>query len=61
MMEHLRVRYVVRYPSPPGPAGTPRTVRVALVNPENGSPLTIKGVNGKTVAANVSLQSTYTP
>ncbi len=61
VMEHLRVRYVIRYRLPNAAAGTPRTVRVALVNPKTGMPLKITDATGKTVTANVSLEATYTP
>jgi Ca-activated chloride channel homolog len=62
VMEHLRVRYVVRYISPnPSGRASARTVRIALVNPRTGAPLKIAGTSGKTVVANLSLQATYTP
>jgi Ca-activated chloride channel homolog len=62
VMEHLRVRYVVRYISPISSSrGTARTVRVALVDPRTGAPLKITDASGKTVVANLSLQTTYTP
>jgi Ca-activated chloride channel family protein len=62
MMEHLRVRYIITYTSSgPGGGGTPRRVRVALVDPHTGRPLRITDASGKVIAASVSGEASYTP
>jgi hypothetical protein len=71
MMEHLRVRYVLKYVSSNPAAGTghARTVRVALVDPKTGSkagskgeaPLRIVDASGKAITARADLQGSYTP
>jgi Ca-activated chloride channel homolog len=62
MMEHLRVRYVIRYVSSnPASTGRPRSVRIALVNPDTGAPLRIVDDAGKVIATNVVAQGSYTP
>jgi Ca-activated chloride channel family protein len=71
MMEHLRVRYVLKYVSsnPAAGAGHARTVRVALVDPKAGSksgakgeaPLRIVDASGKAITARADLQGSYTP
>lgn len=62
MMENLRVRYVITYRSSNDlDPNSPRSVRVALVDPKTGGPLQIIDTNGKTIAANVIVEDTYTP
>jgi Ca-activated chloride channel homolog len=62
MMENLRVRYVITYRSSMDlDLNSPRSVRVALVNPRTGGPLQIIDTNGKTIAASVIVQETYIP
>jgi VWFA-related protein len=62
MMEHLRVRYIITYTSSsPRGGGTPRRVRVALVDPHTGGPLRITDATGKVIAASVSGETSYTP
>lgn len=62
IMEHLRVRYVLRYV--PSSAGTPpsgHSIRVDLVNPHTGAPLRIVGDAGRTIVPTVTVQSGETP
>jgi Ca-activated chloride channel family protein len=61
VMENLKTRYVITYRSSTKDVGTPRTVRVELVNPRTGAPLEIVDASGKPVHASVILQSTYLP
>jgi hypothetical protein len=61
MMEHLRVRYVIKYTSSAPPnTDAARTVRIALVDPA-GAPLRITDASGKVITARVNLQGTYRP
>jgi VWFA-related protein len=60
IMENLRVRYVVTYVSSnPTISGPPRHIRVELINPQTGQPLTIRDSNSKPVAAKVFIQEAY--
>jgi Ca-activated chloride channel homolog len=62
MMENLKVRYVLTYRSSNNlDPNTPRSVRVALVDPNTGGPLRIVDANAKTVPAMVVVQDSYTP
>jgi hypothetical protein len=62
MLEHLRVRYVIKYTSSnPAGAGPARTVAVAIVNPRTGGPLRIVDSAGRVVTKKVSLQGSYRP
>jgi Ca-activated chloride channel family protein len=61
MMENLKTRYVITYRSSTKDMGTPRTVRVELVNPRSGAPLEIVDASGKPVHASVISKSTYLP
>jgi Ca-activated chloride channel family protein len=62
LMENLRLRYVITYkPSTNADLGSPRTVRVELVNPKTGGPLQIVDADGKTIRASVIVQDSYTP
>lgn len=61
VMEHLRVRYVIRYVAHGGPSGSPRSVRVVLVDPRTGGPLRVVDQSGKAIVASVSAESSYTP
>jgi len=62
MMEHLRVRYVIRYVSSnPADTGVARSVRVMLVNPATEAPLRLVGASGKASAARPIVQGSYTP
>ncbi len=62
LMENLRVRYVITYKSSSGgDLGTPRTVRIELVDPSTGGPLEIVDANGKPVRSQLFFEHTYTP
>jgi len=62
MMENLKVRYVLTYRSSKDlDPNTPRSVRVALVDPNTGGPLRIVDANAKTIPAMVVVQDSYTP
>ena len=60
LMENLKVRYVLRYRSTTT-GGSPRTVRVELVNSQTGGPLEIIDKDGHPIRARVVVQDTYTP
>ena len=61
LMENLRLRYVIKYKSSaaPGSAGT-HSIRVELIEPETGAPLTIVDLNGKTVSSPLSFSASCT-
>ena len=61
VMENLKVRYVITYKSNNGDANSPRTVRVELVDTQNGGALVIRDANGRIVRASVILQENYVP
>jgi hypothetical protein len=63
MMENLKVRYVISWRSSTrdGNPNTSHSVRVELVNPENGRPLDIMDTKGRRVTASIVLQGSYTP
>jgi VWFA-related protein len=62
IMENLRVRYVVTYvSSDPTTAGPPRSIRIDLIDPKTGRPLTIHDATGKLIPAKVFVQETYSP
>jgi VWFA-related protein len=62
LMEHLRVRYVIKYTSGlAGSGGVMRKVRVTLVDPRTGGPLRITNAAGKAITARVSADASYTP
>ena len=62
LMDHLRVRYVIKYTSPVTRGGnSTRLVRVALVDPRTGRPLRITEAQGKAIRALVSPEASYTP
>jgi Ca-activated chloride channel family protein len=61
VMENLKTRYVITYRSSTKDVGTPRTVRVELINPRTNAPLEIVDASGKPVYASVILQSSYLP
>jgi VWFA-related protein len=62
LMEHLRVRYVIKYTSSGTRSGTSsRRVRVVLVDPRTGGPLRMTDAAGKVITARVSADASYTP
>lgn len=62
IMENLRVRYVVTYVSSnTATTGPPRKVRVDLIDPATGAPLTVRDSSGKTIAPKIFVQESYTP
>ena len=62
MMENLRVRYVISYKSSTElDPNTPRSVRVALVDPATGGPLQIIDMSGKKIPVSVIVQDSYIP
>jgi Ca-activated chloride channel family protein len=62
LMEHLRVRYVIKYTSGlAGGGGIMRKVRVTLVDPRTGGPPRITDAAGKAITARVSADASYTP
>jgi VWFA-related protein len=62
IMEHLRVRYVLRYVSSnPGAHDTAGAIRVELVNPRTGAPLRLADRAGKTMTPIVTVEARDTP
>jgi hypothetical protein len=62
IMEHLRVRYILRYVSSnPELPESARSIRVELVNPRTGAPLRISDRTGKTITPTVTVQASNTP
>jgi VWFA-related protein len=62
LMEHLRVRYVIKYISSNASGSGPmRRVRAALVDPRTGGPLRLTSPAGKAITAHVSGEATYAP
>lgn len=62
LMENLRVRYVITYQSTNNQdPGTPRTVRIELVDSKTGGPLEIVDADGKTVRTKIFAEDTYVP
>jgi VWFA-related protein len=62
VMENLRVRYVITYVSSnAATSGPPRNVRVDLIDPSTGAPLTVRDSSGNTTAPKVFVQGSYTP
>jgi VWFA-related protein len=62
IIENLKVRYVITYHSMNhADPSVPRTVRVELVEPETGKPLTILDANGRLIHPNVIAEGSYTP
>jgi hypothetical protein len=61
LMEHLRVRYVIKYTASAHGGGSARQVRVALVDPRTGGPLKISDGEGGAITARVSAAGSYTP
>jgi VWFA-related protein len=62
IMEHLRVRYVLRYvPSGPDTAQSARAIRVVLINPRTGAPLRVAGRTGTTITPTVIVQASDAP
>jgi VWFA-related protein len=62
LMEHLRVRYVIKYTSSGTRSGnSSRQVRVVLVDPRTGGPLRITDAAAKVITARVSAAASYTP
>jgi VWFA-related protein len=62
ILENLKVRYVITYKSSSREdPGSPRKVRIALVNPNTGGPLEIVDSTGKTIRARMIAEATYTP
>ena len=62
VMENLRVRYVITYVSSnAATSGPPRNVRVDLIDPATGAPLTVRDSSGKTIAPNIFVQESYKP
>lgn len=60
IMENLRIRYLVTYVSSnPAALGPPRKIRVELINPKSEAPLVIRDERGKSIAAKVFVQETY--
>jgi hypothetical protein len=61
-MENLRLRYVITYVSSnSATSGQPRKIRVELIDPKTGQPLTFRDANGKPVMARVFVQESYSP
>jgi hypothetical protein len=62
MMGNLKVHYVIKYRSSNdlGP-NTPRSVRVALVDPKTGDPLRVVDANGKAISPSMVVQDSYIP
>ncbi len=60
LLENLKVRYVLTYRSLVS-GDSPRTVRVALVNPRTGGPLQIVDKEGRPIRAMVVAQESYSP
>ena len=62
IMENLRLRYVITYVSSnSATSGQPRKIRVELIDPKTGQPLTFRDANGKPVTARVFVQESYSP
>jgi Ca-activated chloride channel family protein len=62
IVENLKVRYVISYKSSNrGIPGTPRKVRVELVEAGTANPLRIVDNNGRPVRARVIAEASYTP
>jgi len=62
IMENLRLRYVISYVSSnPAASGRPCTIRVELIDPKTGKPLTVLDSSGKPIAAKVFVQESYSP
>jgi VWFA-related protein len=62
LLENLKVRYVITYKSSSREdPGSPRKVRIALVNPNTGGPLEIVDSTGKTIRAGMIAEAAYTP
>jgi VWFA-related protein len=62
IMEHLRVRYVLKYVSAgPDTPESARSIRVVLVNPRTGTPLRVVDRTGKTITPTVTVQACNTP
>jgi Ca-activated chloride channel family protein len=57
MMEHLRVRYVLTYPSS-GPDAGAGNVRVELVDPRTGAPLRVADASGKRITPTITVGHT---
>jgi hypothetical protein len=61
MMEHFRVRYVLKYtPSNRNTVASARNIRVEIVNPRTGTPLRAVDASGKSVAPTVTVQASGT-
>ena len=62
IMENLKVRYVVTYVSSnPNTTGTPRSIRIDLIDPATAGTLKIHDAAGKVIPAKVFVQATYSP
>jgi VWFA-related protein len=62
LMENLRLRYVISYKSTSNQdLGTPRTVRIELVDSRTGGPLEIADADGKAVRTKIFTEDTYVP
>jgi VWFA-related protein len=62
IMENLKIRYVVRYhSSSTRDPNQPRTVKIDLVDPDTGKPLTIVNSSGRNVRAHLVVQDRYIP
>ncbi|PYU18639.1 MAG: hypothetical protein DMG32_25890 [Acidobacteria bacterium] len=62
IMENLRLGYVISYVSSnPAASRPPCKIRVELIDPKTGKPLTVLDSNGKPIAAKVFLQETSSP
>lgn len=59
MMENLRLPYVISYIS--SKPAAPCKIRVKLIDPKTGKPLTVLDSNGKPIAAKVFIQESYSP
>ncbi len=60
LLENLQTRYVLTYRSSAS-GDAPRTVRVELVNPRTGGPVTIVDKEGRPIRAMVIAQESYSP
>ena len=62
IMENLRLRYLISYVSSnPAASRLPRKIRVELIDPKTGKPLTVLDSNGNPIAARVFVQESYNP
>jgi len=62
IMENLKVRYVIEYRSNTNrELDLPRSVKIELIDPVTGNPLTVADSNGKPIQISVIVEGQYTP